>query len=742
MSNSQLSVMLTAKGNLESELRSARDRVKDLSKEIGRIQASGGTVGDDLAGEFRQASLAAQKLGTEVSQTNRKIKAATGQSTAAAAKLGRAWQRTAGIFSNNVVAGISAVGVALAGRQAIRAYASAETMQMQLNLAYQKFPAIANASRESFDSLNRALMNATGADDDALASAEGLLARFRLTGTEIQALIPLVNDYSVATGTELVASAETIGKALMGNARALKALGIDFKATGDRGKDLGSIMTALEQKVGGAADAFGQTTQGKMAIAQANFENLQEEIGGALVPALEAVVSIVKPLSETFSGLSDPVKRGAVAVTALGTAALIATPHIIAFKAAMKQAGVSGVAVGKGGLKAAAGIAAITGAMVAMEALKDESGNFFTQEDVYAAESYGFALRDIVQPGWMGTIVNGLQGITDFFVPHNTYMDDARKKVSELDSSMARMVADGSASEAGRQFSELVREAASWGGTVDDVRAQLPAYIQALKDTSWATSSLASAQTRAASSAQIMKRAQIGLAKGLVRADNILARRQAVRDYGAALEAFVAKPSKETGEAVIAAATNAANSFKNPRRQARFVKEAYEDIETAVSKSNLPSDIQGKITSPLNAANAAALRLLASLRAVRLAQTVRNAGATEVFRAAGGPVWGPGTATSDSIPARLSNGEYVLRASAVRALGMGTLHKLNRADKMSDPALLSRLGASRGEPVPVASGGPLIGSIVVHNPASGIDVEKAVVHGLARAERIKRERGV
>ena len=37
-----------------------------------------------------------------------------------------------------------------------------------------------------------------------------------------------------------------------------------------------------------------------------------------------------------------------------------------------------------------------------------------------------------------------------------------------------------------------------------------------------------------------------------------------------------------------------------------------------------------------------------------------------IRRARGGPVWGAGTATSDSIPAMLSNGEYVVNAGAVR----------------------------------------------------------------------------
>ena len=45
--------------------------------------------------------------------------------------------------------------------------------------------------------------------------------------------------------------------------------------------------------------------------------------------------------------------------------------------------------------------------------------------------------------------------------------------------------------------------------------------------------------------------------------------------------------------------------------------------------------------------------------------------------ASGGHVQGPGTATSDSIPAMLSNGEYVLKASAVSRLGVGFLDALN-----------------------------------------------------------------
>ena len=45
--------------------------------------------------------------------------------------------------------------------------------------------------------------------------------------------------------------------------------------------------------------------------------------------------------------------------------------------------------------------------------------------------------------------------------------------------------------------------------------------------------------------------------------------------------------------------------------------------------------------------------------------------------AGGGLVSGPGSATSDSIPARLSAGEYVVRAAAVRQVGVAFLDSLN-----------------------------------------------------------------
>jgi hypothetical protein len=58
-------------------------------------------------------------------------------------------------------------------------------------------------------------------------------------------------------------------------------------------------------------------------------------------------------------------------------------------------------------------------------------------------------------------------------------------------------------------------------------------------------------------------------------------------------------------------------------------------------------------------------------------QIAGEAGPT--LAAGGGYITGPGTATSDSIPAYLSNGEFVMQAAAVRHLGVDFLHDLNNS---------------------------------------------------------------
>jgi hypothetical protein len=81
-------------------------------------------------------------------------------------------------------------------------------------------------------------------------------------------------------------------------------------------------------------------------------------------------------------------------------------------------------------------------------------------------------------------------------------------------------------------------------------------------------------------------------------------------------------------------------------------------------------------------------------------------------RADGGLVTGTGTSTSDSIHAMLSNGEFVIRAEAVRKLGLGILDHINRIGRL--PALdlpAFAMGGAVNIDVPDISNAPLFTSL-------------------------------
>jgi hypothetical protein len=100
--------------------------------------------------------------------------------------------------------------------------------------------------------------------------------------------------------------------------------------------------------------------------------------------------------------------------------------------------------------------------------------------------------------------------------------------------------------------------------------------------------------------------------------------------------------------------------------------------------------------------------------------------------AEGGAVSGPGTGTSDSIIARLSNGKFVVRAKAVAKYGVGLLNGLN---SMSFPS--SRLPAFADGGLVGATAGGAGMSLVIGGKAFETSASKSTVDDLRRHTRHK-----
>ncbi len=192
----------------------------------------------------------------------------------------------------NIGAMAAAAGVSFAvdfGKQSVAAFTDAQRSQVKFesSLAKNKI----GPYTQQIDDLAQALALKTRFDDDATKSGAAVLANFGLTGKELTRVLPLVQDYAAFTGQDLTTASGKVGKALMGNVRALKELGINYKPTGDRAKDLANIQALLNEKVGGFAEKEGKSAAGQSAILANQFGELQEQVGSWLVPALQRLTS-------------------------------------------------------------------------------------------------------------------------------------------------------------------------------------------------------------------------------------------------------------------------------------------------------------------------------------------------------------------------------------------------------------------------------------------------------------------
>lgn len=109
--------------------------------------------------------------------------------------------------------------------------------------------------------------------------------------------------------------------------------------------------------------------------------------------------------------------------------------------------------------------------------------------------------------------------------------------------------------------------------------------------------------------------------------------------------------------------------------------------ETAQGFQDWGERVKGVARQIVGSLRQIASQMLATLiiqQSLRLGKFIAGAfadGGPVVGKATGGYITGPGTGTSDSIPAWLSHGEYVINAKAVRTVGMDLLDEINAAGR-------------------------------------------------------------
>ena len=134
--------------------------------------------------------------------------------------------------------------------------------------------------------------------------------------------------------------------------------------------------------------------------------------------------------------------------------------------------------------------------------------------------------------------------------------------------------------------------------------------------------------------------------------------------------------------------------------------------ELIYQMNQIPEDITTDITAETSVATAAVSKFVeyannrlkqikdktvtVTTRMITYTSTVSGTSSNPTHWSTGGYIRGPGTGTSDSIPARLSNGEYVIKAAAVSKYGVDFFNSLNQMQGAPPARVGSAVSQSSG----------------------------------------------
>lgn len=338
-------------------------------------------------------------------------------------------------------------------------------------------------------------------------------------------------------------------------------------------------------------------------------------------------------------------------------------------------------------------------------------------------DSLGDAMQHTFQPGITDHIVGFFDGIPGF----TSYLEKAEERFSGVDASLASMVQSGHIDQARAAFEALRVEGEAHGATLEDIRAQNPLYVAALDESKKAAQESADAQEEmrvSTSDTTYTVEDQVAALKELIDAQstlagNVLSVREAQRGLEEATAA-VTESIKENGTSLdittekgranqsaldgIASAgwdliesmtqngatqeelqatmadtrqrfIDAASQFGLTGDEANALADQLKLIPsnvnvTAQYTDNASEQIQAFINRWANTTVTVKAIMEASpnLTQAQAADAARYTGQAKAYyagrNAGGGLIRGPGSGTSDSILAHVSNGEFVTKASA------------------------------------------------------------------------------
>jgi hypothetical protein len=192
-----------------------------------------------------------------------------------------------------VLGGLTA-GLGLATKAAVEDQKAQDLLAQQLRTSTGATDAQI-ASMESFISASSRAFSVT---DDELRPAMASLTRSTGSAEEAQKLLETALNLSTSTGTDLQTVTLALGKAYNGSTSALTKLDPSLKGVIDSESTMTEITEALAVSFGGSATVAAQSFEGQMKGMTIALDETKESIGMALLPALQKLLTILKPMAD------------------------------------------------------------------------------------------------------------------------------------------------------------------------------------------------------------------------------------------------------------------------------------------------------------------------------------------------------------------------------------------------------------------------------------------------------------
>ena len=266
-----------------------------------------------------------------------------------------------------VIGGLTA-GLGMATQAAVEDQKAQDLLAQQLRTSAMATDDVIASNEQFISGLSRAF----AVVDDDLRPAMANLVRSTGSVEVAQSLMNTALDIAAATGKDLETVTLALGKAANGQTGALLKLDPSLKGVIDSSSSLDDITQALAVSFGGAATVAAESFDGRMRGMKIAMDETKESIGAALLPVLEKLLQIMKPVADFAQENTDVFLIFVGVIGTLATAVIAANVAMKIYQATLVLTKIATIALNVATsanpyVIVAGAVIALTAAMVFLE---------------------------------------------------------------------------------------------------------------------------------------------------------------------------------------------------------------------------------------------------------------------------------------------------------------------------------------------------------------------------------------